>query len=145
MNFFIGGWLTISSLVVLVGAGTQVGWQPSFNNSLVLVEYYEPSGNNHSSMLNKGNYKVTGSDGRTIRIDSIAIVKEIIDVSGSIVPSYSTVIALKTEKLKYKTIYMITVENVRNKTGVIQPSDTSYYYYGGYHPNLVRTPEATLE
>ena len=145
MNFLIGGWLTISTLVILVG-GNQIEWQPSLSNSLFLIEYNETAGNNDSSMLNINNYSIIEyQEGTELRIDSIAIVAEIRDMDYDTldvtIPSYSTVIALKTERAKYKTLYLITVKNIRNKLGQIQPPDTSYFYFNGYHPNLIEIPE----
>lgn len=144
LNFLIGGWLTISTLVILVGED-QIEWQPSLSYSLFLIEYNEETGNNHSSMLNISNYLIEDMNGLPLRIDSIGLVTDIIDIDYDGVdttkPSYSTVIGLKTERVKYKTQYLIITQNIRNKAGQLQPPDTSYYYYNGYHPNLIEIPE----
>jgi hypothetical protein len=139
MRFFIAGWMTLSSLIIL-NDDSLVLWNQSSDYSLFLFEFLE-TGTNHSSMFNIGNYKIIKQDGTPLRLDSIAKVFFIDDGFGGIVPEFSTIAAIKTEKVKPKTAYKIIVTNIYNNSGTVSVTDTSYYYFPGFYPNLIQTPE----
>jgi len=140
LPFFIGAWLTISTVLT----SDLVEWQPSLQSGIILIEFNETSGGNHPSMTDINNYTIVDSEGKIYRKDAIARIIKITDDAGEIIPSYSTIIALKCERLKYKTSYAILVQGIRNRSGELQQPDTSYYYFNGYAPNLINTPDATL-
>jgi len=120
-------------------------WHPTLHNSIVLIEFYEPSGFNHPSMLEIGNYSIKTVTGESIRIDSVMRVIEIIDGYGNIYPTYSTIIALKTERFIPKQTYIIKATNIRNNAGVLQAADSSRFYFNGFHPNLISQPEVDIK
>lgn len=127
LPLFIGAWLTISPLSV-----------QSDTTSVILLEFSETM--SIEGLLNVSNYQITDSI-KNYRIFSIGIVKSI----DGIQTKDTSLIALVSGRLPYRTEFWVIVTGVKDKAGnLIGDKNKAWFYFDGFRPNRIPTPSVML-
>lgn len=123
LRLLIGAWLTISPVQ-----------GQSDTTSTVLVEYSETM--HIDGLLDVNNYRVTDSI-RDYKIYRIGIVQKI----DGIQTKDTSVVALITERLPYRTDFWVIVQNVKDKAGnKIGEHNKAWFWFNGFAPNKINKP-----
>lgn len=99
------------------------------STSIVAIEFSQPM--SMDGLLTASNYQVIDMNGNPVRIYKVGLIQEL----DGIPINDTTLVALITEKVKYKTSYTVFAFNVKNSKGIeIQDHNEGWFFFNGYAP-----------
>ena len=104
-------------------------YQYTDTSTVVMIEFSQPM--SMDGLLDADNYQVIDMNGNLVKIYKVGLIDELDGIS----ITDTTLVALVTAKVKYKTSYTVYAWNVKNNKGIeIQDKNEGWFFFNGFTP-----------